>query len=539
MLDELVVENLGVIDSARLEPGVRFTVITGETGAGKTLLLGALRLLLGDDADQGMIGPFGDESIVDGRFMSSRGQELAARRRLPKGGRSRAYIDGAMASAAALDQATENLVEIIGQHDQLVLVRPGEARRLVDRLLDENGKKALDEYRSAWNAHENLLEARRALGGDRGELIRRAELSHHQAAEIRSAGFSLGDDKELENRLNRLRNAEELRGHLSEALNHLEDGRERVGLGIGSLRKAALLDPTLTDALENMDVVEGSFGETLTFIRTIGDDLDAEPAELDAAEERMRLLSDLKRKYGSTLEEVLEFERSSTSDAESAEALLERAERIDSDVDESAERLAVAGARLIQARREAATRLAALASEHLTELGFSTPVLAPEIEPAAPAPFGADSVKLLFASDERLTPGEISKVASGGELSRLVLALRLAGGSGDAETLVFDEVDAGIGGATALAVGRKLSDLAEERQVLCVTHLPQVAAFGDVHYVVSREDHRAELRRVNGEERVAEIARMLAGLSESERGRSAAEELLELGRQARTAQLPN
>ena len=181
MIDELIVRNLGLIEHAHLEPGPGFTVITGETGAGKTLLLGALRMLLGETTKPDLVGPFGEESTVDGRWVAADGREVAATRRMPKVGRSRAYLDGSVASASALDQATSGLVDIIGQHDQLSLTQPAEARKLVDTSLDAKGVKALDAYKNEWETNRGLLERQRLVGGDRRVLERERDLADHQA----------------------------------------------------------------------------------------------------------------------------------------------------------------------------------------------------------------------------------------------------------------------------------------------------------------------------------------------------------------------
>jgi DNA repair protein RecN (Recombination protein N) len=217
MLDELIVRNLGVLRQAQLEPGAGLTVITGETGTGKTLLLGALRMLLGQAARLDLIGPFAGEASVEGRFIDTAGGEVAAVRRLTASGRSRAYLDGSIASAAALDEATAGLVEIVAQHDQLAITRPTEIRSAIDRMLDDAGHAALLAYREAWERHRALLDDQAKLGGDRHALERERDLARHQAIEISRAAFTLGDDADIETRLARLRNAETLRLHLSAA----------------------------------------------------------------------------------------------------------------------------------------------------------------------------------------------------------------------------------------------------------------------------------------------------------------------------------
>lgn len=266
----------------------------------------------------------------------------------------------------------------------------------------------------------------------------------------------------------------------------------------------------------------------LSDLRRESDELELDPAELASVEERLALLQRLGRKYGETLEEILEFGGRAAARAEELERLLERSSGLEEDISRSETELEEAGDLLREARRAAARRVADEALHHLGELGFNEPALELRVDPSAPGPHGADEVRLLFASHSALHPAPAGQIASGGELSRLVLSLRLATGAGEAPVVAFDEVDAGLGGAAALALGRKLDALAGHRQVLCVTHLPQVAAFADAHFVVERRGNRAAVRRVEAEERLEELTRMLSGLPESERGRRHAEELLAL-----------
>jgi len=527
MLDELIVRNLGILEDVRLEPGGGFTVITGETGAGKTLLLGALRLLLGESASSDMVGPFGAETVVEGRFVDASGSELAASRRLTEGGRSRAYLDGSIASASALDQATRGLVDLIGQHDQLSLTRPTEVRGLIDRLLDSDGRRALDDYREAWRRHRDLLVDREQLGGDRPALERERELVEFQAKEIDRAGFEPGEDITLESVLARVRNAEALRAHLGDSGERLDQSRDQLGAAVTELRKAAAIDPVLAEPLSELEALEAQLGEAAYTLSSNLADLESQPDVLEEAEQRWQLLADLKRRYGPSLQDVIDFGSASHRRAEELSSLLGRANRLDADLDAARQDLLEAGTRLREARTEAGRRLATEALGHLVELGFRSPTLLAQVADSEPTAAGADTATLMFASDTRLNPGEIRRVASGGELSRLVLALRLAGGAGEARTVIFDEIDAGVGGSTALAIGQKLAALSADRQVLCVTHLPQVAAYAGVHYVITRDDTAARLARVEGDDRVDEITRMLAGLPDSERGREAAIELLE------------
>jgi DNA repair protein RecN (Recombination protein N) len=245
-------------------------------------------------------------------------------------------------------------------------------------------------------------------------------------------------------------------------------------------------------------------------------------------EGRLARLGDLRRKYGDTLDEILNFGEQAAARAVELDGLLRRAGELEAEEQTALLEADAAGEDLRAAREQAGARLATSAVGHLRDLGFSDPVVGLDVHPADLSTSGADRITLAFASDAALLPGPVSRVASGGELSRLVLALRLAAGAEDADVVAFDEIDAGIGGTTALAMGRKLAALAASRQVLCVTHLPQVAAFADRHFVVTRNGNRASVRTVAGEERVEELSRMLAGLPGSDKGRDHAAELLTL-----------
>ncbi|HKY49154.1 MAG TPA: AAA family ATPase [Acidimicrobiia bacterium] len=527
MLDELAVRNLGVIKEATICPTAGLTVITGETGTGKTLLLGALRLLLGADGRPDLVGPFAEEASVEGRFIDG-DQELVAIRRLQRGGRSRAYLDGSIASTRTL-AATLDGIEMIGQHDQLSLTRSAEVRAMVDANLDGAGRALLERYRKARATWEGLLSDRERLGGDQRALARELDLVTFQAEEIAKAGFVPGDDQELEARANRLRNAGELTARLSEARAGVEEGMEALGRAVGDIRRALRLDPELSELADLAEMASESLSEIGRQLRLAVEQVADDPEQQEQVEARLTLLGDLRRKYGSDLEEVLGFGKSAAERAGELAGLLARAATIDSDLARVAAELEEAAEQLTTARKKAGSKLTKAAVKHLLELGLSDPLLIVEIGEGELGPWGRDDVRLLFASDSRLAPGEVGKVASGGELSRLVLSLRLAGTQGaGASVLVFDEIDSGIGGSTALAMGRKLAALARERQVLCVTHLPQVAAFAETHYVIEREGATAVVRLIDERQRPAELSRMLAGLPDSERGREAAAELLAL-----------
>ena len=526
MLDELIVKNLGVIEEAEFRPQGGLVVITGETGTGKTLLLGALRLLIGGAADPKAVGPFGDEASVGGRWVVD-GEEVVATRRVPRKGRSRGYLDGMVASAASLTERVGDMVEIIGQQDHLRLRRVAQIRQMLDATLDLEARRARHCYGDSWEEKRRLEQVRATLGGGRAALERELDMVLFQVREIEGAGFSPGEDQRLLTDARRLRNREALRGHLSKAERGLAEARESLAATSAELNAALRIDPDLDELMSSVDSAEQIMEETAYQLEGTGENLDSDFGTLEQLEQRIAVLGNLRRKYGSTLDEVLEFGARAARRGEEIRALLETSEELESNLAEADRQMVRWGKALSEMRRRAGAQLAEAALQHLRELGFGKPVLRFEVSESPPASHGCDRIRLLFSSDERLSPGEVARVASGGELSRLVLALRLAAGGGSASTMVFDEVDAGLGGAVAVALGRKLAAVSRGAQVLCVTHLASVAAFADQHWVIERHGPSAAVRLVEGEDRIAELARMMSGDPDSDAGRDAARELLE------------
>jgi DNA repair protein RecN (Recombination protein N) len=528
LLDELAVRNLGLIPEARIEPGEGLVVITGETGAGKTLLLGALRLLRGETASKDQIGPIDEEASVEARLVIDGVEHVVGRRLNPT--RSRAYIDGTMVTATAVSDQFADLIDIVGQHDRNALAESAAIRDLVDGALGGAGQKALASYEAAWLVLQDIEAKIERLGGDRRALERELDVVRFQASEVADAGFAAGDDADLERVATRLRNAEALGERLAAAETAIGDDGAAGSLdkAVRQLSIAAKTDPTMEHLAELGAAAAALIADLSAEISGVTADFDRDPGRLDQVEGRLALLAELRRKYGDDLDAVLGFGADAARRAGELEALLVDAGDLEAAHDDAAAAVEDAAAVLHKARQKAADRLAKGAVAHLIDLGFAAPVVGFRIERVGPGPNGADRIVLEFSSDASLQAKPAAKIASGGELSRLALALRLAAGIEDATVIAFDEIDAGTGGATALAMGKKLAALSVGRQVFCVTHLPQVAAFADEHFVVQREGTTATVKAVEGENRVEELSRMLAGLPESERGREHAAELLVL-----------
>ena len=535
MLEELYVENLGIIRSARIEPGPGLVAVTGETGTGKTLLLGALALLRGDAARSDRIGPHGAEARAEGRFTIGPTETVVARRVAE--GKSRAYLDGAMVPAKALAERLDSLVEIVAQHEHVALGQESSVRRLVDGLLDAAGRKAESAYRDAWERLAGLRADRAALGGDPRALARDLDLARHQSGEISAAHLKAGEEDALKTTLGRLRHAGELIESLGSAAMALDDeggAADSLRSALAQLDGATRIDPALAELATRLRALVTEADELGRDLRGAADAIDHDPGALGAAEERAAVLGGLRRKYGATLDEVIAFGAEATERAARLEQLADRAATIAAEITAAEAAAQQAGEALAGHRRKAGDQLVKAARKHLIALGFRDPILTVDVDAAPPGPNGADRVRLLFASDSGLTPGPVGRVASGGELSRLVLAIRVAAGVADADVVAFDEIDAGVGGSTALAMGELLSRLAQGRQVLVVTHLPQVAAFADAHIAVERVGREAAVRRLEGDERIAEISRMLGGIGESNSGREHAAELLAVAAKRRS-----
>ena len=521
MLAELAVRNLGVISRARLVLGGGMTALTGETGAGKTLVIQAVQLLMGGRADAAMVRAGADEAVVEGRFVSSDGSERVLRRVIPAGGRSRAYLDSTMASAPELAELGIGLVDLHGQHQHQSLLRPQTQREALDRW----GGVDLRPLRAARDELRALMDNLEALGGDARARAQEMDLLRYQADEISAA--QLDDPGELE----RIAEREDL---LADATAHLADGhaaRQALSGDDGVIDKlgsaaAALAGRTaFAPVNDRLAAAAAELDDTVAQLRGVLDAIEDDPQALAEVRARHQMLRELTRKYGDTLAEVAAFGARAAERLSQLERHAELASELEAGIAAAQRRVDDEARAVAAARHAAAPGLAEAVTEHLASLALAGGTLQVQVTGDPPC----ESVELLFSANRGSPPRPMSKVASGGELARVMLALRLVLTAGP-PTLVFDEVDAGIGGEAALAVGQALGSLAEHHQVLVVTHLPQVAAFAHHHVAVRKSDDgvsvASDLVAVNGTDRVAELARMLAGQPSWDSGRQHASDLL-------------
>lgn len=523
MLSELHVEHLGVIGSLDLVLGPGLIAVTGETGAGKTLIVDAIALLTGARSGGDLVRPDAAEARVDGRFVEADDEQVLSRVQ-PRQGRSRAYVDGRLATAAHLADLSSHRVELHGQHHHQGLLR-----RSVQRdALDDFAGIDTTALRAARGKLTQIDAELAALGGDQRARAREIDLLQHQIDDIERADVrDLDEEETLESEHDRLADAVELRRQGEAALEalrgedgaldrlaaarHLVDGRRAFRLHAERLRGlAADLDDAAHALRRDVESVE------------------EDPERLEQVMQRRQALRDLRRRYGDTLGEVLEFAEAARRRLDELAGFDERAKRLETERAEVAHDVDRLCRQIGDARRAAAPRLAAALTGHVRTLALPHATVAVTVGDAVGDP-GGDAVAFWFTANPGLDPLPLARVASGGELSRIMLALRLVLGGGPA-TLVFDEVDAGLGGEAAAAVASALAEVARHRQVLVVTHLAQVAARAHQHLVVDKQvvdgSTVATVGVVDGEHRVSEIARMLSGQPQGRGAREHAAELL-------------
>ena len=542
MLAELSIDDLVLIAAARLELAPGLNVITGETGAGKSLLAQAVGLLLGQRGGEELVRPDADRALVQALFVSG-DEELAVARELPRGGRSRSRMDGLLSSAAAVEEALRRRLAFYGQLEHTRLLQ-------LERQLDLLDGAAAAQVRPLKQAYEREYARARALTRELAELRgagrdreRELDLLRYQIAEIEAAAVEPGEDERLAVERERARHAGRLLERTGGALQLLAGESEAAALDGARVAQrlvgeAALLDASVAPLAQRLDALVAELDDLAAALRDYIDTLDVDAAHRDALELRHDKLTELMRKYGGSADEVL-------AHLEEARARLAALERFVADEESlaaaamAAQAAAVAAAeRLGAARRRHAPRVAARIEEELRSLALPHATFRIEVTSRddgwdALGPTGADEVEFVFGANPGVPPRPLRETASGGELSRAMLAVRgLVTLADDVETLIFDEVDAGIGGVTAAALGERLRRLAATRQVLCITHLPQVAAFADRQFAIAKESDPDEgvtetvVRRVEGEARLAELCRMLGAAPDDAAARSHAESLL-------------
>ncbi|PSK91778.1 DNA replication and repair protein RecN [Murinocardiopsis flavida] len=557
MLEEVRIQGLGVIDDAVLELSPGFTVVTGETGAGKTMVVTGLGLLFGGRADPQRVRPGAERAVVEGRLTVPREGKVAERvaeaggeldedvliltRSVSAEGRSKATLGGRSAPVSVLAYLADDLVAVHGQSDQQRLLRPERQRAALDRYAGEALTKAFNTYSAAYRRHREVAAELAEITTRARERAQEADMLRFGMEEINAAEPLAGEDTDLLAEETKLAHADSLRVAATTAHEALTGDpaadmqADVVGLlaaARGALTGVREHDPALAVVADRLDEVSYSLADAAAELASYGESVEADPARLAVVQERRALLTQLARKYGESVDDVLAWAEDAAKrlieldgDDERIDALTDEEEQLRAALTESADALTAI-------RNDAAETFGTAVTEELTALAMPHARVSVRVTTGEDfGPHGRDDIELLLAAHPSAPPLALNKGASGGELSRVMLAIEVVfAGADPVPTFVFDEVDAGVGGKAAVEIGRRLARLARRAQVVVVTHLPQVAAFADAHLLVEKSSDgivtESGVIRLDQDGRVRELSRMLAGLEDSELGRAHAEELL-------------
>ena len=550
MLAELSIDDLVLIAGARLELAAGLNVITGETGAGKTLLTQGIGLLLGQKGEESLVRPGAEQAVVQAVFDDD-GETLSVARRITRGGRSRAFLDGLVSSLPAVEAALRQRVAFYGQLEHARLLQLDRQLDLLDAWAGAPVTALLDEYGAAWSAAQGLSRELQALRGAGRDRERELDLLRFQIDEIEAAAVTPGEDELLRTERERLRHSEKLVERVGGAIALLAD--ESAAGGLDALRTAERLlaeaeglDPGLAGPAARLVGLTAEADDLLDLLRAYLDDLDVDPAHRDAVELRYDRLSLLARKYGGSADAVIAHAIAASERLVALERLAADESDLVAKLDHAQAQAVTLGARLSAARAAAAPAFAAGVTGELRGLAMPHVRFDVVLQPrgdglAALGPRGADEAEFVFSANPGVPPRPLRETASGGELSRAMLAIKSLVHLGhDVRTLIFDEVDTGIGGVTATVLGERLAALAAATQIICITHLPQVAVFAERHFVIAKlADAQADttetvVSEVVGDERLDELVRMLGGETGDRAAREHARALLERAHAART-----
>ena len=567
MLAELCIQNFAIIDRLCIEFAPGLNILTGETGAGKSIIIDAVSAILGERSHQEWLRSGASSLLVEGTFLlpeaasdrisplleregleGDRPGELMLSREIRSSGRNIARVNGRATSLAVLREIGDALVDIHGQGEHLSLLKRSQHYLLLDRFagLEELRQRFADGVRRLRQVRSEL-EVLRTAERDR---VQRLDLLNYQVNEIESARPVPGEMEELLGERTRLAHAAQLMETMDAAYRLLEVGEDQmpgasdlIGQAFGYLAKAASIDPSLEDMQTRLDSIVEQLSDLISSLQEYRESLEFNPRRLDEVEERLALLENLQRKYGDTIEEILAYAESAKEEIEKLSHSEEFAQELEAEEDRLLHELGRLGAELSEARRKAAAELSSAVERELQDLNMRGAKFAVSVEQKE-APDGVfvggrrlafdstgiDRVEFLVSANPGESLRPIARVASGGETARLMLALKVVLSKADpTPVLIFDEIDVGIGGRVGSVVGRKLRQLAKSHQVLCITHLPQVASYGERHLKVEKQvvDGRTvtTVSPLEGESRLAELAAMLGTPGES--GLHGARELLE------------
>jgi DNA repair protein RecN (Recombination protein N) len=554
MLQELRIKNFAIIDELNLGFSKGLNVLTGETGAGKSIILNAVHLLQGDKATEELIRGLEEEANIEalfdisgnrevkGRFeekgqrLPGKGEEefLLVRRVISRSGRGRVFINGNLATLGMLSEIGEELFSIYGQHEHQSLQR---VETHIDILDEFGGLPGLrEEFQKHFQKYMSLSEEVKKIREEKERRTKERDLMAFQSREIETSGIQIGEEEALKEERRILTHAQKLVSfaNASEEMLYGEKGSaiERIQTILNQGREMATIDSSLSNTLKSLETTLIQMEEAALSLRDYSRRIEVNPIRLEETENRLEVIDRLKKKYGPTVEDVLLFKKEADETLKSFTSDEEKLSQLEVVLEPLREEVKALAKRLSGERRRVASELKKVVEKELGSLGMKKVTFEVRMEDLPLSPKGADQVEFLISPNVGEEVKPLAKIASGGELSRIMLAMkRILAKVGGRQVLVFDEVDSGIGGAIAEVVGRKLRELSKHHQVICVTHLPQIACFADHHYSVKKEVRAGRtittVDRLEKETIVDEVARMLGGVKVTEKTRAHAKEMIE------------
>ena len=544
MLIELSIQNIALIESLTLEFGRGFNVLTGETGAGKSIVVDSLNMALGGRADRDMIRTGADRAMVQALFDISgnvRAKEfahdlgaeadedlIAVSRELRSNGRNICRISGIVVPLGTLRQLTSMLVDIHGQHEHQALINPLRHREFLDAFGDDDHIVSLNNVAAYHAERANIASEYRKVTSQAAERERLIDMLEFQTGEIGALKLRRGEEEKLERRAKFYENAEKIKTAVENAYamvyggdSRMPGAQEQLDSAVRSLDSICKLDERIETISEKVRDAFYAVQDVAFELRNLSESMDYDPSTADKVYDRLDKIRRLERKYGSTLDEVMDFCENAMKQLDELRRSDESGAGLKAKYIKVDEKLKEECAKLTESRKRIASWLAEEVQKHLADLGMARTRFQVRIQSDKPGATGADDIEFLISAN----PGEplkpMASVASGGELSRIMLALKaVAMDAGGVDSMVFDEIDTGVSGRMAQAVGEKMKLIARSRQVLCVTHLPQIAALGDIHFMVEKtvvgERTGSNVRRLDDEGRVMEISRLIGDGDDSD-----------------------
>jgi len=550
MIRHLYIRDYAVIDELNVEFGPGLNLLTGETGAGKSIVVDAISIALGERADSEVVRSGCERAMVEAvldvgtsadalRILDEAGFSpedgcVVVSREVQKGGKSQCRINGRPATASLLKEVTDHLVDAHGQHEHQFLLRPERHLDVLDLWCGNEVVSLRRKVASGYSELRRLESELEQLRSDERERLRTTDLYQFQVQEIANAKLVPGEEEELLADRSRLANAEKLHSSATTACQHLSGDRSALDAlheSVKALQAFADLDPQLQALAESLQSALYQVEDASRELRAYRDSVEFNPSRLETIEERLDLIRGLKRKYGETIEEIIKCGGDLQAKLDALAHSEERTAELEAEIEKARCDVTAQAEELSRLRRAGASVFTQAIEKELEGLSMPNAVFQVAQEVCDLGPSGIDKLEFLISANPGEPPRPLAKIASGGEMSRIMLAIKSVMAAVDSmPTLIFDEIDVGIGGRTAEVIGRKLESLADKSQVLCITHLPQIACHPGEHFCIEKELHDGRtvvrVRKLADEERVAEVARMLAGAAPSETAFLHAREML-------------